>query len=563
MAEVDAVARRLGLNPDERYEVEEQLGEGGYGRVVGARDRHLQRSVAIKVIDVESEEAQAFLAEAVVAGRLEHPNIVPTYDVGLSDELGVYYTMKRFGGRTLKDVLVDPDVSQRRLLDAFTQVCRAVAYAHERGVVHTDLKPENVLLGERNEVQVADWGLAIVVDGQGVSHRPEDAFGTPRYMAPEQITDDVPLDERADVWSLGVMLYEMLTRRVPFDGVDEEEILEAVLSDVPVSPSARVASVPKELSAICLRALEKSRTTRYPTVNALLDDLEAFLDGRRDAERRERIAKRAAAKVTRALADAEVLADFERIVGSLRTALEVAPGHSALVDRAGEAYWRIFQEIYPGGRAGPEDARRALALLGTLAENALVGVVRAGPDAFDAGGDDPWLTLVRRLRDGAEVSAADAPEALRTIVGRIELLADVPLFASLGSHELLTVADACREVAVAGGATLFHAGDEGTALYVVAEGALRAEKDGTPLSTMRAGEVFGEVAVFGARRRTASVVAEEDSVCLALDADRFAELVRTHGAIGLAILKVLSLRLERATQREAALRSASGRGSSS
>lgn len=560
MSDLAELRRRLGLPHEggERYVVEAELGRGAFGRVVSAHDRDLRRSVAVKVMSAETdakEDVEAFLAEAVVTGRLEHANIVPAYDVGVSADLGLYYTMKRHSGRSLRDALDGAGPHGfGRALDVFAQVCRAVAYAHGRGVVHSDLKPEHVLLGEQGEVQVADWGLAFVMEDGVARIGARVADGTLRYMAPEQITEDAEaLDHRIDIWALGVILYEMLTGTVPFDGASDEDILESVLTDPVEPPSRRVRAVSPALEAICMRALSKSRTTRYARVEEMLADLDDELEGRRDRERREAIALKVVEQVDDALAGEDDLDRFERAATAVLDGLDEAPDHAALARRAGLLYWRVFERIYPG-RASSE-APRALALLGALAERALSAVVAAKTDAVaEADAEEGWLALVRRLADGAPIGSIEAPVALRSLVARIELLASAPLFASLASHELLAIAEVCEDVTLAAGEVLFAEGAPGDALYVVASGSVRAEQGGVVLSTMRPGEVFGEVAVFGARRRTTSVVAAEASACLALEATRFARLVEANGAIGLAALRVISDRLERATQREAALR---------
>ncbi len=558
MTSLGELRRRLGLAHDtspERYVVEGELGQGAFGRVVSARDRDLSRSVAVKVMSADTsarEDVEAFLAEAVVTGRLEHANIVPAYDVGVSDGLGLYYTMKRHSGRSLRDAL--DGMSLSRALDVFAQVCRAVAYAHGRGVVHSDLKPENVLLGEHGEVQVADWGLAFVVEGGAAQVGARIADGTPRYMAPEQITDlPESLDHRVDVWALGVILFELLTHTVPFDGADAEEVMEAVLTDPVVPPSRRVRSVSAALEAICLRALEKSRGARYARVEEMLADLDDELEGRRERARREALVERTLRELESALAGDDDLDVFARAADRVLEGLEAVPGHAALATGAGRLYWRVFERIYPGRPSS--EGPRALALLGVLAERALSGVVAAKTGAVpSSGADDTWLALVRRLAEGEPVSASTAPPSLRALVARIELLSTVSLFASLASHQLLPIAEACEEVTLEAEETLFVTGAPGDALYVVASGSVRAEQGGAVLSTMGPGEVFGEVAVFGARLRTTSVVAAEVTTCLALDAARFAALVEANGAIGLAALRVISERLERATRREAALR---------
>ncbi len=555
MADLGELRRRLGIPRDgeARYALGEELGRGAFGRVVSAEDRDLDRAVAIKALAADPGEspadAEAFLAEAMITGRLEHPNIVPAYDVGVHDELGLYYTMKRHGGRSLRGAIDDLELGPA--LDVFAQICRAVAHAHRHGVVHADLKPENVLLGDRGEVQVGDWGVAFRVDDDGRPvGGPRPGEGSLRYMAPEQITEEFEaLDHRIDVWSLGVMLYELLTKRVPFDGPDEEDVLESILTDRVEPPSRLDPSIPEAIDAICLGALTKSRSDRYPTVDVMLDELEAELAGRREQQRRKQIAERAVRAVDVLLEGADLDA-YALAADHLVAGLELVPDHAALLTRAGTIYWRVFEDIYPGGAT--DQPQRALALLAKLTEHALGGVVRAKPDQLETGDlEDPWLSLVRRLTAGERVQASQAPPALLRLVRRIELLDAAPIFASLPSHRLLTIAEACDDITLAANETLFETGDESRTLYIVIDGTLRAERAGRTLSTMEAGEVFGEIALFGGHRRTATVIAETDASCLALDGAKFSELVEHNGDIALAVLKVLSARLEAATRREA------------
>ncbi len=253
-----------------RYLQRAVLGEGGMGQVQQVDDAVLGRSVARKVmhsdIAARPEGVKRFLREARVQGRLEHPAVVPVYDLGLDADGVPWFTMKQVRGLTLQAVLegigrgdheLQARFPRRRLLTAFVQVCRAIDYAHSRGVLHRDLKPGNIMLGEFGDVHVLDWGLA------GLAHAPMEAevlptpptrsgsvFGTPGYMAPEQVLRK-PLDERADVYALGAILFEVLTLTPMFSGTTEERLARTVGED-PSGPAARAPAldVPPELDAV-------------------------------------------------------------------------------------------------------------------------------------------------------------------------------------------------------------------------------------------------------------------------------------------------------------------------
>src|SRR5262245_13723505 len=220
-----------------RYEVFEQVGQGGMGTVLRGRDPELDRELAIKTLRVEHRAsaglARRFLEEARIGGQLQHPGVVPVHELGTADGLP-YFTMKLVRGRTLAELLQErssPADGLPRLLQVFEQVCQTVAYAHSRGILHRDLKPDNIMVGAFGEVQVMDWGLAKVLDRpgeEGTVHPASDVrlqtqagtvAGTPAYMAPEQARGEVgQLDARADVFGLGAILCAILTGRPPFLG---------------------------------------------------------------------------------------------------------------------------------------------------------------------------------------------------------------------------------------------------------------------------------------------------------------------------------------------------------
>ncbi|HKO92434.1 MAG TPA: protein kinase, partial [Polyangiaceae bacterium] len=299
----EAPGRYVYLSPDGEQGAE--LGRGGIGRVLVAMDEHLGREVAIKEL-LEDAPAQGasdpelltrFLAEARITGQLEHPNIVPVYELGRRADGRLYYTMRVVRGETLSAALSRARTLGERLalLNHFTGLCHAIAYAHSRGVVHRDIKPDNVMIGEFGETIVLDWGIA-KLQGQpdmpgarqprGVPQLDEtsqgDLVGTPLFMSPEQARGEVDqIDEASDVWSLGVVLYLLLAGRPPFVGKSIEEVVARVIEGRPV-PAQRVEPLaPSELCAVVERALSVDKAQRYPSVREFVGDIQAFMSGAR------------------------------------------------------------------------------------------------------------------------------------------------------------------------------------------------------------------------------------------------------------------------------------------
>lgn len=312
-------------NSKDRYVIEGEIARGGMGTVLRAVDCDLRREVAVKyMLDEKDPKKKArFIEEAQINGQLEHPNIVPVYDLGIDASKRPFIMMKMVKGRSLKDVLdqlrQQPKQAEReftlgRLLNILVNVCHALAYAHARGVIHRDLKPANLMLGDFGEVYVMDWGLAKVVrpgapvaapteqitsasqSGKVVTNRESEGdltqdghvLGTPVYMPPEQANGQIhAIDGRSDVYSLGAILYEMLTLLPP---VDKEgghlAILMRVINGEITPPEqrdparARAGKIPQELAAIAMKALGKEPAARYPSVESLRRDLELFQEGR-------------------------------------------------------------------------------------------------------------------------------------------------------------------------------------------------------------------------------------------------------------------------------------------
>lgn len=292
------------------YSVHGTVGQGGIGRVFLAQDQHLGREVAIKEL-LPCEDLQdlrrrlnRFVREIKITGQLEHPSVVPVYEVGLREDGTLYYVMKYVRGKTMQAAI--DEVHNRlehealgdrlKLLNPLIDVCEAMSYAHSRGVVHRDLKPDNIILGEFGETIILDWGLAklqheslddprqgtlpVAPAPMGITMDGE-ILGTPAFMAPEQIDPRFgEVNPRTDVYALGTILYFILTGKLPYQG-DVLTILSRVSGPHPSpSPRQRLESVPLELVAICEKAISKNQAERFDHAGSMADQLRAYRDGR-------------------------------------------------------------------------------------------------------------------------------------------------------------------------------------------------------------------------------------------------------------------------------------------
>jgi serine/threonine protein kinase/Leucine-rich repeat (LRR) protein len=313
------------------YTVENVVATGGMGAILQAFDNNLQRTVALKVmlnsLDAPESAIYSFVAEAQITGQLEHPNIVPLHDIGVTADGTIYYTMKLISGRTLREILREirdgnAETIERfplsRLLTIFQKICDGIAYAHSMNVVHRDLKPDNIMVGEFGEVLILDWGLAKVLSADGDAHEaategsefdgglPTDGTfgtldgqvkGTPNYMAPEQAEGRVSdIDNRTDIYALGGIMYATLTLHPPITGANLDEILTRVTSSQIIppldynraavenptglpAPHCPEGKIPSALSAVAMKCMAYDMDSRYMFVEALQGDIALYQGG--------------------------------------------------------------------------------------------------------------------------------------------------------------------------------------------------------------------------------------------------------------------------------------------
>ena len=265
-----------------RYKIESVLGSGGFGTVFLAFDEQLRRRVAIKVPRSrrinQTQFCNSFLSEARTLARLDHPHIVPVYDVGSTDEYPCFIVSKYIAGASLSRRLPHLDWSWQKRADVLADVAEALHYAHSSGLVHRDVKPGNVLLDESDQPYLADFGLALSDEDYDFS-RSGVRVGTLMYMSPEQVRGEAHLvDGRADIFSLGVLMYELLTGTRPFAASSREQVMRSILERDATPLRQRNQSVPKELERICLRALERQKSQRYSTALDFATELKLFAE---------------------------------------------------------------------------------------------------------------------------------------------------------------------------------------------------------------------------------------------------------------------------------------------
>ncbi len=318
----DVEAEIATADPLRRYEQKTLLGEGGMGEVRLVRDKHISRDVAMKVMRSAAEQRRdlraRFLREARVQGQLEHPAIVPVYDLGRDAAGNAFFTMRRIKGQTLEAVIErlraggaeDGEYARHKLLSVFLRVCLAVDYAHKKGVIHRDLKPGNIMVGAYGEVYVLDWGLAklltpeeqatleeeeqVRVSSSGVSATDVgQVMGTPGYMAPEQIlAQTAEVGPRADIYALGSILFELLALEPLCGTGGATEVLMRAVKGLDASPQSRAPhrDVPPELDQVCVKATMAVPRERFASARHMHDAIDRYLSGDRDFARRRELA---------------------------------------------------------------------------------------------------------------------------------------------------------------------------------------------------------------------------------------------------------------------------------
>lgn len=476
--------RELG-NDEPRYRVLKPHAKGGLGRVFVAQDLELNREVALKEIrdDFADDPSnrERFVLEAEVTGGLEHPGVVPVYGLGRYPSGRPYYAMRFVKGDSLRDAVTqlheNNDLEKReasystlefrKLLGRFIDVCYAIAYAHSRGVLHRDIKPGNIMLGNFGETLVVDWGLAKI---QGIDERvvPSDentlrpssgssvnatrmgiAIGTPAFMSPEQAEGRIDqLGPASDVYSLGATLYFMLTSQSPVDGKTLEEALEIVKKgDVP-PPRERVQSIPKSLEAICQKAMAHSPQDRYRSAEALADDIESYLADEPVAAFQEPVAIRTrrwirkhpamtASTAAAVLVSTIGLAVFSSIVSGKNTKLNsmnvTLDQNVQELRRANDRASQAVSEAEKNERVAREQSQLALSTLTTV-----VGDIQNGMKYISGAGETRRKLLATSLEQLDEVATQYLDQATYDVstVNALNEMGDVVIRFGVGDSNL-------------------------------------------------------------------------------------------------------------------------------
>lgn len=314
--ELEEILKKASSSSIEKFSGLRAIGSGGTASIVSAYEAALGREVAIKVLRPEHRRnpkfLERFIREARATSQIAHPNIVPIHEIGVMENAGIFFTMKKINGETLKDIIDKirygnqkyvSDYPLRRLLEIFVSACQGVAFAHSKGIIHRDLKPENIMVGDYGEVLVLDWGLVKHIKDKSqeinVPDQPQIRLdlksngmqtvdgaisGTPLFMSPEQAEGDTKsIDHKTDIYSLGTILYSILTLcGAPFDDtLDSGEILDLVVKGDFLRPSQRAPKlkISRELEAICLKAMSNSKHDRYPDVKSIIADIRNYQYG--------------------------------------------------------------------------------------------------------------------------------------------------------------------------------------------------------------------------------------------------------------------------------------------
>lgn len=280
-------------NSFKKYTHFRALNQGGKAALISCKDTNLGRRVVLKMLRPELSgddvELRRLIREARITAQLQHPATVPLYELGQNEDGDWFFAMKKIEGHTLFEIIVglsrgeapiEKEFNLNRLLSILTQVGDALGYAHVRGVIHRDVKPENIIVGMFGEVTIIDWGAAKVwgMPNDGDENTKGQRGGTPLYMSPEQVIGNRLVDERTDVFSLGVVMYEILCQREPFRGPDIKATFENIVCMAPVPPreAAPDRFIPVVLEDICLKAMQKNPNDRYNTMRDMMIDIDKF-----------------------------------------------------------------------------------------------------------------------------------------------------------------------------------------------------------------------------------------------------------------------------------------------
>lgn len=393
-SEVDLVRQDL----RDEYEILEELGRGGMAIVFRSREKQLDREVAIKVLPAslafDREFVERFQREARTSAKLEHPSIIPIYRVGRVGRT-IYLVMKFLRGKTLSATLAARGaLPPAEIRELFQDVCSALAYAHRSGVVHRDIKPDNIMLqASSGRPLLVDFGIAKQVGGGGHKTQTGLVVGTPQYMSPEQALGQGDLDARSDLYAIGAVLYQMVTGAPPFEGDTSQEIVGKHLSEPAPIATARNARIPMWLSEVIVRCLAKRPSERYQSAALLLDALQTG----RQSGRQEHVS---AERVARRLQEAETVA---LPGGEAETAASAAPtrvspsggGRDPAPGRARRWPWLILVLLLGTGLLLAVASRRGAVL---VVENRLVEPIRLVLDArtVDIGAGATVTTRVRQ-----------------------------------------------------------------------------------------------------------------------------------------------------------------------
>ena len=293
VSDVEGEPPKLISNSFKKYTHFRALSTGGKAQLVSCKDTNLGRRVVLKMLRPELNnddvELRRLIREARITAQLQHPATAPLYELGQNENGDWFFAMKKIDGHTLFEIIVglakreevfENDFDLNRLLSILTQVGDALAYAHARGVIHRDVKPENVIVGMFGEVTLIDWGAAKVwgMPNDGGEGTKGQRGGTPLYMSPEQVIGNRLVDERTDIFSLGVVMYEMMAQREPFRGPDIRATFDNIVHKEP-KPPREVAPhrfIPQQLEEICLKAIQKNPNDRFESMQEMMEAINNF-----------------------------------------------------------------------------------------------------------------------------------------------------------------------------------------------------------------------------------------------------------------------------------------------